>query len=259
MTPERFLTSHRVFTRAELLAADRRRTVATVDRTLTRWRADGRIEPVKRGLYVRLEPGGGSLPDFALLAARMAPDAAAAWHTALEVHGCAQSLFERFTFATWSNVKALSWRGRRFVPVRPRAALARGGGEPWIEVHERDGQTLRVTSIERTIVDVLDRPQLAGGIEEVWRSLDGVAAIDPAALLAYLERLGSPRVAARMGYYLDARREELAVPAATIEALQQMLPRQPVFMDRRLGGRLDARWRVIVPGEFSDPHEGVDA
>jgi len=258
-TPDQFLTSHRVFTRAELLAADPHRSVGTVDRTLTRWRAEGRIEPVKRGLYVRLEPGGGSLPDAALLAARMAPDAAAAWHTALEVHGCAQSLFERFTFVTWSKAKALAWQGRRFVPVRPRAALEEDGGEPWIEVHERDGQTLRVTSIERTIVDGLDRPQLAGGSEEIWRSLDEVPAIDPAALLAYVERLGSSKVAARVGYWLDTRREELALPAATLTALQEMLPQRPVFMDRRLGGRLDARWRVIVPGEFADPHAGIDA
>lgn len=259
VTPEQFLASHRVFTRAELLAADPSRSAATVDRTLTRWRAEARIEPVKRGLYVRLERGGGPLPDFALLVARMASDAAAAWHTALEVHGCAQSLFERFTFVTWSNVKALTWRGRSIVPIRPRAALAEDGGEPWIEVNERDGQTLRVTSIERTIVDVLDRPHLAGGIEEVWRSLAGVPAIDPSALLAYLQRIGSARVAARVGYYLDAHREELAVPAVTLEALQQMLPSQPVFMDRRLGGRLDARWRVYVPREFSDPHERIDA
>lgn len=259
MTPDQFLASHRVFTRTELLAADPRRSAATVDRTLTRWRAEGRIEPVKRGLYVRLEPGGGSLPDFALLAARMAPDAAAAWHTALEVHGCAQSLFERFTFVTWSNVKALTWRGRRFAPIRPSAALAEDSGEPWIEVHERDRQTLRVTSIERTIVDVLDRPQLAGGIEEVWRSLAAVPAIDPAALLAYLQRLSSAKLAARVGYYLDTRREELAVPGSTLEALQHMLPSQPVFMDRRLGGRLDTRWRVYVPGEFSGPHAGIDA
>ena len=259
MKPDQFLASHRVFTRAEFVAANPRRSVATVDRTLTRWRAEGRVESLKRGLFVRLGPTNDSLPDLTLIAARMAPDAAAAWHTALEVHGSAQSLFERLTFVTWSTVKALSWRGRRFVPVRPRAALAKDGGEPWVELHERDGQTLRVTSIERTIVDVLDRPHLAGGIEEVWRSLDGVMAIDPAALLAYVERLDSPKVAARVGYYLDARREVLAVPVSTLEALQRMLPARPVFMDRRLGGRLDTRWRVFVPGEFSDLHAGVGA
>jgi predicted transcriptional regulator of viral defense system len=243
----------------EFVSANPGRAVATVDRTLTRWHAEGRVEQVKRGLYVRLDRGGGLLPDFALVAARMAPDAAAAYHTALEVHGCAQSLVERFTFVTWSKVKPLVWRRRGILPVRPRRALEKDQGEPWIEVRERSGQTLRVTSIERTVVDVLDRPHLAGGIEEVWRSLDSVPAIDPVSLLEYVLRLEDPKIAARVGYYVDSRRDELAVPAVTLEALRVMLPSRPVFMDRRLGGSLDERWRVIVPDEFSDPHEDIEA
>ena len=232
--------------------------MATMDRTLARWRQQGRIEPVKRGLFVRLGPGE-ALPDYAALAARMAPDAAAAYHTALEVHGCAQSLFERFHFVTWTRVKAVTYHGRKLVPVRPRAELAAEGGERWIETHERDGVELRVTSLERTAVDVLDRPDLAGGIEEVWRSLAGLPAIDPVALLDYVLALKSARVAARVGFFLESRREELAVPASTLVALQEMLPRHPVHMARALGGRLNSRWRLIVPGELAGPSEECGA
>ena len=228
-----------------------------MDRTLARWRQQGRIEPVKRGLFVRLGPGE-ALPDFASLAARMAPDAAAAYHTALEVHGCAQSLFERFHFVTWTGVKAATYHGRDLVPVRPRARLADeggDGGEAWIETMERDGLELRVTSLERTAVDVLDRPDLAGGVEEVWRSLAGLPAIDPVALLDYVLVLKSARVAARVGFFLETRRAELAVPAATLAALQELLPRHPVHMERALGGSLNQRWRVIVPAELAGPPE----
>jgi len=254
MQPDRFLTSHRVFTRAELLAALGGRSAATINRTLARWRQQGRIEPVKRGLFVRLGPGE-ALPDYAALAARMAPDAAAAYHTALEVHGSAQSLFERFHFVTWTGVKAVTYHGRDLVPVRPRAPLAPDGGEGWIETVERDGLELRVTSLERTAVDVLDRPDLAGGVEEVWRSLAGLPAIDPVALLDYVLALKSARVAARVGFFLESRRDELAVPAYTLAALQDLLPRHPVHMERALGGRLNRRWRVIVPAELAGPPE----
>jgi predicted transcriptional regulator of viral defense system len=254
MSPDRFLASHRVFTRAELLAALDGWSEATMDRTLVRWRQQGRIEPVKRGLFVRLGPRE-ALPDYAALAARMAPDAAAAYHTALEVHGCAQSLFERFHFVTWTGVKTVTYRGRDLVPVRPRTQLGADGGEGWIETHERDGLELRVTSLERTAVDVLDRPDLAGGMEEVWRSLAGLPAIDPVALLDYVLVLKSARVAARVGFFLDTRREELAVPASTLATLQDMLPRHPVHMERALGGRLNRRWRLIVPSELAGPPE----
>ncbi len=254
MSPDRFLATHRIFTRAELIAVLGGRSAATIDRTLARWRQQGRIEPVKRGLFVRLGPRE-ALPDYAALAARMAPDAAAAYHTALEVHGCAQSLFERFHFVTWTRVKAVTYHGRDLLPVRPRAQLGPGGGEGWIETQERDGLELRVTSLERTAVDVLDRPDLAGGVEEVWRSLAGLPAIDPVALLDYVRALKSARVAARVGFFLEARREELAVPASTLAVLQDLLPRHPVYMERALGGRLNPRWRVIVPAELAGPPE----
>lgn len=208
---------------------------------------------------MRREERGELLPDFAALAARMAPDAAAGYHTALEVHGCAQSVFERFSFVTWTRAKPVSYRGRRIVPVRPRAALRSDGGEPWIELRDHGAETLRVTNIERTLVDVLDRPELAGGIEEVWRSLSRVSAIDPAAMLAYVHRLGSPRVAARVGNYLDSRRDDLAVADATLQRLGAMAPKQPGFMDRRLGGTLDAHCRIIVPRELSEANREVDA
>ncbi len=47
------------------------------------------------------------------------------------------------------------------------------------------------------MVDVLDRPSLAGGMEEVWRSLAALPAVDPVDLLDYVRVLNSKTVAAR--------------------------------------------------------------
>lgn len=173
-----------VFTRAELAAClqGQGRAASTVDSHLARWRRQGRIEAVKQGLYVRLDsPSGanGPSPDFLAIASRMAPDAAVDHHSALEVHGHAQSIFEQLVFVTWTKTKPKTYKGRRFVPVHPHAPLfARDRGERWIELAERSGIEIRVTSLERTVVDALDRPDLSGGVEEVWRSLLSVRALD---------------------------------------------------------------------------------
>ncbi len=260
MKPEFFLANHGLFTREEMSVALPGRAAATLDAHLARWRRQGRLVRVKRGLYLRRDPMGLGLPapppDFIAVAARMAPDAAAAFHTALEAHGCAQSLFERLTFVSWSRTKPVEFMGRRLVPVRPRAPLReRAGGEAWIERLDRGGLEVRVTSLERTVADTLDRPSLAGGIEEVWRSLFNVRALDPEALLAYVETLGNRTLAARVGYFLETRREELAVPQPLLERLEVLAPNHPVFFDRALGGRLNARWRLIVPKELADAPE----
>ena len=260
MKPDYFLAAHSLFTREELSSALAGRKPATVNAHLARWQRLGRVVRVKNGLYVRRDPertgANPSTPDFIALAARTAPDAACAYHTALEAHGCAQSLFEQLTFVTWTRTKPVEFMGRRLVPVRPRAPLKkRNGGEAWIETLDRGSLEVRVTSLERTAVDVLDRPSLAGGIEEVWRSLAALPAIDPVALLDYVRVLGSLTVAARVGYFLETRRDELAVPTSVLEELQTVLPKHPVHLDRALGGRLNSRWRLIVPAELVNDHE----
>ena len=263
MKPDAFLAYHNLFTRGELAAALKGRRPATLDAHLARWRRQGRIERVKNGLYVRRDPEGfaarAPLPDFIALASRMAPDAAVAYPTALEAHGCAQSLFDRLTFVSWTRTRPVEFMGRRLTPVRPRASLLeKCGGEAWVETLDRAGLEFRVTSLERTAVDVLDRPCLSGGIEEVWRSLAGLPAIDPDALLEYVRVLENRTLAARVGFFLETRREDLAVPGSVIEELHAARPNHPVHLDRALGGRLNSRWRLIVPEELVEGHEMVD-
>lgn len=262
MKPETFLSRHELFSREELAAAllARGRAPATVNSHLVRWVRQGRIARVKRGVFVRLDGDdvAGTPVDLVALASRMAPDAAVAYHTALEAHGVAQSVFERLTFVTWTKAKPASFQGREFVPVRPRAALAGADrGEAWVERIQRSGVEVRVTDLERTIADVLDRPGLAGGVEEAWRSLHAVPALDPERLEAYVTRLGSRTVAAKVGYFLECRREELVVPAGVLERLRARIAAAPVYMERRRGGRLVARWALIVPERFLRGERGV--
>lgn len=259
MKAETFLTTHSLFTRDELAAVLRGRGLAksTVDSHVARWVKQGRIARVKRGVFVRADSPVRPR-DFIALASRMAPDAAVACHSALEVHGYAQSVFERLTFVTWTGAKPTTFEGRRFVPVRPRAPLrAADRGERWIERAERAGIEIRVTDLERTVVDVLDRPELAGGIDEVWRSLVSVPAVDPGSLEEYVNLLGSKTLAAKVGFFLESRREELVVPKALLRRLRTRVPRSPVLMDRHRKGRLVARWALIVPlGLHADPQGG---
>jgi len=253
MKPEVFLACHSVFSREELATVlrGRGRTDATVDSHLTRWRRQGRIARVKPGVFLRLDKADqpqGVSPDYYALASRMAPDAVLGYHTALEVHGMAHSVFERFTFLTWTKTRDTTFLGRRFVPVRPRAPLRLlDAGRALVEQLERRGVAIRVTNIDRTVVDVLDRPDLSGGVEEVWRSLAGVPAVDPEALDRYVSLAGNRTLAAKLGFFLETRREELAVPDALLVRLRTRIPRAPVFMDRRRKGRLVARWALIVP------------
>ena len=76
---------------------------------------------------------------------------------------------------------------------------------------DRQGVAVRVTAVERTVVDVLHRPELAGGVEEVLKSLDLVRYLDPAKVADYVELLDNRSLASVSGWWLEKRRGALGV------------------------------------------------
>ena len=279
---EAFFAGHPVFTVAEMdhFLDARRGGKATNPQTrqalLGYYQEQGRLRHVRRGLYAveRLEEVGnqgerqrdantfsnthtfGSADTF-LIAARLTPDAVLAYHTALELHGLAHTIREeRVCLSQQKLVRPLHFGGILYRAIRPPAALLAGDQLTLgVETQDRQGLPLRVTGLERTLVDILDRPVLDGSWEEVVRSWDGVAlALDFSFLLHYVRLLGSTTTAARLGYVLEAGQERLAVPDSVLKDLRELTPRQPHPAERGLTGptRLVRPWNLLVPATTTE-------
>ncbi len=226
----------------------------------------GHLLHVRRGLYAVVRPGdlpATASPDSFLLAARLTPDAVLAYHSALSLHGLAHSLREEQVCLTRQHLtRPLCFRNVLYRAVRPPAALPASEQLNFgVETQERQGLSVRVTGLERTLVDVLDRPTLAGGWGEVWRVwADLEVALDFGLLLDYAGCLKNATTAAKVGYALDAHRERLAVPAAALDALHQLAPPQPhpVERGRREPSRLVRAWNLLVPAGEGEDWNGGD-
>jgi predicted transcriptional regulator of viral defense system len=256
MNSRDFFATHPVFTHAEYLAAREplgHRSPRTADSLLARGLATGRVLHIRRGLYASI-PAGATREAFQvdpfLVATALAPDATVAYHAALQFRGKAYSVWHRFAVLTRHHLRALSFQATEFVGVRPRHALSKGredlGGGILTEPYA--GGTVRITTFERTLVDILDRPDLGGGWEEAWRSLEMVEYFDLDAVVAYARALGSALTTARVGFFLDQHREALSVGDDHLASLRARAPRQPSYLDRtRQPGRLVKPWNLVVP------------
>jgi len=248
-----------VFGHSEFVAAHTAdgRSEFTSNNLLARHLASGRLIRVRRGLYAVVPRGVD--PDKApvdpyLLASRLAGDAVVAYHAALQFHGKTYSIWRRFHYLTAKRARLFSFRGMEFIPVRVpvtvRSLPQWGGGKT--EAPHAGGQA-RVTTLERTLVDVLDKPDKCGGWEEIWRSLEMVEFFDLDVVIAYAITLGSSLTIARLGFFLEQRRESLMVDDSHLDALRLQAPRQPRYLDgARVSGRLVPRWNLIVPESILD-------
>lgn len=255
MRSQDFFATHPVFTHEEYRAARGSRgdrSPRTADSLLTRYLAAGRILHVRRGLYATVPAGTTAdalQADPFLVATKLAPDAVIAYHAALQFRGKAYSVWHRFAVLTRTHLRPLSFQGSEFVGVQPSRAL-RGlpdlGGGTVTEAY--GGGTVRVTTFERTLVDVLHVPDLGGGWEEVWRSLEMVEFFDLDAVVAYARKLGSALTTGRVGLFLEQHRDSLFVEEHHLKPLRECAPRQPRYLDRkRETGRLVKPWNLVVP------------
>jgi predicted transcriptional regulator of viral defense system len=258
MKLENFFRKNPVFTGEELtafLASEGPRNSRTQEALLTYHVKTGRLVRVRRGLYTVVPSGASSATypvDPFLLASRMAKNAVLAYHTALEVHGKAYSVYEHFTYLATSPTRPVTFRSLQFKGVGFPKALSLKDKKTFDVVKtDRAGLEVSVTGLERTFVDVLNRPDLTGSWEEIWRSLESVEFFDLEKVAVYVDLLGNATTAAKVGFFLEQHRESLMVDEVHLKAFRDLRPRRPHYLERsrRKAGRFVAAWNLVVPEE----------
>jgi predicted transcriptional regulator of viral defense system len=135
----------------------------------------------------------------------------------------------------------------RFVHSRPEDLW--GAEDVWVT----PTQQVKVSDLERTILDCLDRPDLSGGIMEIARGLwINRESVDYEKLAGDAAKLGRKSVAKRLGFLLDLY--GLGTDAVRAR-LQDLVTASYTPLDPSLpsAGRYVAKWRIkanVEPDEI---------
>jgi predicted transcriptional regulator of viral defense system len=213
----------------------------------------GRLLHVRRGLYAVVPDGFAAYSynvDPYLIAAKATDDAIVAYRSALSLLGYSYSVHNTMTYLTAKRESTkFVFQGTEYIGVtQPKALLRQGQESTSVESIDRAGMQIRATSLERTLVDCFDRLDLAGGIEEVWRSLEAISYLNIKLLLAYIALLGNAVTTAKVGFFLDMNKERLHVSEKDFDFLRSHRPQHPTYMFRsERTGKLVHDWNLIVP------------
>jgi predicted transcriptional regulator of viral defense system len=132
--------------------------------------------------------------------------------------------------------------GTEFRFVRVKRSHLFGITDHWATKSER----IRVSDLERTVIDGLRQPEYCGGFTEVakgfWMRREDV---DPGRLVDYAVRLDVGAVIRRLGYLLETF--EIGAPQE-IDRLRERLTETYSLLDPLLPaeGKMTARWRLRV-------------
>lgn len=217
----------------------------------------GYLIRVMRGLYGTVPPefaGTDHEIDRYLVASRAGRDSGAlGFHTALELHGVANATVNEVYCLSTERIHPFTFQGvdYRFVNASNVFGTTRV---------VRQGVSVTVTDRERTFLDCIRRPELAGGLDEMVRSLGTFHTIDTVVLGEYIPRFDERSLVQRTGFILSLLQEDLRVTDGFLAGLRAGVGRKVYYLTPNMGrgvGRLDKEWNVIVPRNIQEVITGV--
>ena len=266
MKVETFLAHNQIFTIEEArIALELEGTGSTLYNLLAYHLQRGHIARIRKGLYYTIPKGldPTTYPiDPYLVAGKMTPDAILAYHTSLGFHGKLHTLRNNFTYITQRKLKpSFAFRNLLFKGI----SIPKGTSHDvhfGVEIVDYQGCKIRVTTLERTFVDVLDRPALIDNWEEIWRSLESIEYLNLQQVLAYAQLLNNATTYVRIAFFLDQHREMLNLTEKDLSVFDAFKPKSPHYLVRhsKEPKQLIARWNLIVPKSllqrsWEEPHE----
>ena len=256
MTIEQFFYEHPVFRYEEFTLFKLKHNTThptSVKAALAYYVRLGRIKIIRRKLYAVVPPNqsvDSLLIDPYLVAGKVTEDAIIGYHSALELLGVAYSSFGQLTYVTQQKSKPFDFDGHWYQSVAvPLALKKKQAINICVNTINRQGIDIRVTNAARIFVDVLDRVELCGGWEEVYRSISNIVVLDIDQVIDYCLMLDNARLNAKVGYFLSQRQGAFTVTEQQLAPLLVEKPKVAQYIPGRAGEQyqLVNPWNIYLP------------
>jgi predicted transcriptional regulator of viral defense system len=219
--------------------------VDTARSVLYSYQKSGLITKVRRNLYVAMSlETKQSIPNRYAIASHIADDAYVTHHSAFEVHGVANQVYNEVYTASVKRFDPFEFDGvnyRRVIPGIKGGVITAG-------------KNIRITDIERTILDSIRDFEKIGGLEETLKCIALIPRLDADKLLEYLFAYGNGFLYQRTGYLLSQSTGLFSLPESFYTTCQNHIPSAKRYLYGGLQAepyKLDRDWLLFVP-EFID-------
>jgi predicted transcriptional regulator of viral defense system len=203
----------------------------------------GLIKRVRRNLYcaINLE-NREAVADRYLVASKINNNAYLTYHSAIEVHGLSHQISFIVYVASEQKISDFEFEGVLYKYV--------GKGYRDGITHYRLNNKIRLTDLEKTVVDCLDRLDYCGGVYELDEILKICRVLDEVKLGKYLEIYDKQLLYKKAGYFLERYQHSLGITDVFLHQIEKKTGNTRRYIDEEAkdgNGILIKRWGLIVP------------
>lgn len=203
-------------------------------------------ERVKPGLFIRI-PESVILDkkkyteDTVLIAAKASAKSFLSHYTALTIHGLAERYTTQIYVTTTKHQRDIKYHENTIKYIQINSEKFFG-----YETIKYSNTKIQVSDLERTIIDVIEKPKYAGGYTEVINCLKNIDDIKYEKLTFYLKKIKNKTTIRKTGYLLE-KLNNLNPSNKTLKEIKQLSGSQDLYFDTDKKGKYDKEWNIIVP------------
>ena len=190
-------------------------TISSASTTLNRWKKAGFVYQIRRDLYCMKNPVGNIPATHKFeVACKISDSSFLSYHSALEYHGIGHQVFNVVMVSSKSAFRSFTFDDCDYQSFITRIDM---NGV----ICSRTNSNIRVTDLERTFVDCIDRIGRAGGAEELFHCFEGIYELDMKKIKIYLELYNKAHLYQKVGYVLEGLKNQINVQDDIIELCRE--------------------------------------
>lgn len=233
----------RIFTLRELACAIKESNPLLVSKQLQRWTQQGWVMQVRRNLYCMVDLATRKpVCNKYEIGSHLSESSYISYHTALEFHGLAHQPFNVVFVSSLSRFNPFDFDDADYIYCRQIANDIGGIMTP------KGNSFVRVTDMERTLLDCFDRIDRAGGIEELLHCMESIVMLNEEKLASYLEGFDKAFLYQKTGYLLERIKEQTHISDSFLELCREKGTKSVKWLTNNdESDTFVNRWRLYVP------------
>lgn len=246
------LAKYPVFTidEVEKLTGNQKTAYSQLDRLMKK----GLVKKIRKNIYSAVNPTTGQIVGTRYqIACAITDTAYISHHSAFEYYGLANQVFYEVYVSSETKFNHFEYDNVTYKYVSSRMQ------EGVVEAKNTTG--VRITDLERTVIDSIRDFNKIGGFEELLNCLEGVQFLDEKKLRRYLDIYNTQGLYQRVGYLLGHYRKEMQLSEGFIDYCKSKIgkSRRYLVSEAIEDSSYNSEWELMVPeGLFEITEQGGD-
>ena len=205
---------------------------------------------IRSNLYALVDPSTNDIYSTKFeIASNISKSSFICFHSALEYYGIANQVFNGVTVGSLTKFNDFTFNDNEFV-YKPAKSL--------ILVNDVASEGIRVTSLEKTIVDCIDEISFSGGIEEVLNALEQIKYLNESKLIDALDEYNKMFLYQKVGYLLEIYNGQLNLTNDFFDKCKSHVTNKVNYLmkDEFKKVSLNKDWNLLVPHDIQSRING---